>query len=94
MAISSSVAAGRVPDDGPLVLVHGGAWDIPQDETEAHLDGLDRALRIGQRALERGLASLDAVVEVVAALEDHPAFDAPDAAPSSTATVSRSWTPG
>ncbi|PAP78773.1 hypothetical protein BSZ37_13160 [Rubrivirga marina] len=74
--MSSSVVAGRVPGDGPLVLVHGGAWDIPQDETEAHLDGLDRALRIGQRALERGLASLDVVVEVVAALEDHPAFDA------------------
>ena len=58
------------------MLVHGGAWDIPQNETEAHLDGLHRALRVGRRALERGQACLDIIVEVVAALEDHPAFDA------------------
>jgi len=57
-------------------VVHGGAWDIPGDETEAHLDGLHRALRVGRRALDRGRPSLDVVVEVVAALEDHPAFDA------------------
>lgn len=76
MATSSRAVAGRVPGEGPVVLVHGGAWDIPRDETEAHLDGLHRALRVGRRALERGQASLDVAVEVVAALEDHPALDA------------------
>jgi len=58
------------------VLVHGGAWDIPLGETEAHEAGLVRALRLGRRAVERGLSALDIAVEVVAALEDHPAFDA------------------
>ena len=73
---SSTIARGAVDGEGPLVLAHGGAWDIPPDETDAHLDGLDRALRVGRRALERGRPALDVVVEVVAALEDHPAFDA------------------
>ena len=58
------------------MLVHGGAWDIPREETEAHEEGLRRALRVGRRALERGRPALDIAVEVVAALEDHPAFDA------------------
>ncbi len=61
---------------GPLVLVHGGAWDIPLDETDAHLDGLERALRVARRAVERGADALVVAVEAVAALEDHPAFDA------------------
>lgn len=65
-----------MPGDGPLVLVHGGAWDIPLDETDAHLEGMERALRIGRRAVERGMEALQIVVEVVTALEDHPAFDA------------------
>ena len=76
MATSSSVVTGAVLGEGPIILVHGGAWDIPGEETEAHLDGLHRALRVGRRALDRGRSSLDVVVEVVAALEDHPAFDA------------------
>ena len=76
MATSSDPVAGIVPGDGPLVLVHGGAWDIPLDETDAHLEGMERALRVGRRAVERGLDAVHTVVEVVAALEDHPAFDA------------------
>ncbi len=68
--------SGNVPGRGPLVLVHGGAWDIPADETDAHLDGLERALRVARRAVERGADALSVAVEAVAALEDHPAFDA------------------
>jgi len=70
------VRTGTVDGEGPVVLVHGGAWDIPTDEVDAHLDGIDRALRVGRRALERNRSALDVVVETVAALEDHPAFDA------------------
>ncbi len=70
------VHSGAVAGEGPLVLVHGGAWDIPTDETDAHVDGMTRALRVGRRAVERGLGALAVAVEVVAALEDHPAFDA------------------
>ena len=62
--------------DGPAVLVHGGAWDIPDDELAAHRDGL--ALRSPHRRQRPrgGRAALDVAVEVVAALEAHPAFDA------------------
>ncbi|MEM1117513.1 MAG: isoaspartyl peptidase/L-asparaginase [Bacteroidota bacterium] len=73
---TSDVVLGTVPASGPLLLVHGGAWDIPGDEVEAHLDGIRRALRVGRRVLDAGRPALDVVTEAVAALEDHPAFDA------------------
>ena len=76
LATSSNVVAGSVPGDGPLVLLHGGAWDIPDADVEAHRDGLDHALRRARRAVEAGRDALATVVEAVAALEDHPAFDA------------------
>lgn len=78
LAISSEapIRSGTIDGKGPLVLVHGGAWDIPDEEVAAHEEGLDRALRVGRRALERGGLAIDIVTEVVAALEDHPAFDA------------------
>ena len=72
----AAVASGEIVGEPPLLLLHGGAWDIPTDETAAHLEGMDRALRVGRRALERGRTALDVVAEVVAAMEDHPAFDA------------------
>lgn len=71
-----TVVSGQIEAEAPLVLLHGGAWDIPTDELDAHLDGMGRALRVGRRALDRGRTALDVVVEVVVALEDHPAFDA------------------
>lgn len=70
------VVRGAVVGSGPMLLVHGGAWDIPSAEVEAHLDGLRRAVHVGRRALAAGRPALDVVTEVVAALEDHPAFDA------------------
>lgn len=75
-ATSSSPRSASVPGAGPLVLVHGGAWDIPDDGLAEHLDGLERALRLARRAFERGRTALEIAVETVAALEDHPAFDA------------------
>ncbi len=71
-----TVVSGRVDLGTPLILLHGGAWDIPADEIDAHLDGMARALRVGRRALDRGRPALDVVAEVVVALENHPAFDA------------------
>lgn len=60
----------------PAVLVHGGAWAIPPEETDAHLDGLRRALARARQLAERGASALDIVTETVAVLEAHPAFDA------------------
>src|SRR5205085_2696788 len=34
------------------LIVHGGAWDIPDDEAEAHRDGCRSALDTGWQALE------------------------------------------
>ena len=75
-ATTSNVVSATVPGDGPIVLLHGGAWDIPHGETGAHLDGLARALALGRRGVGRGDAALAVAVDAVAALEDHPAFDA------------------
>ena len=69
--VSGATAAGR-----PALLVHGGAWGIPDDECADHLDGLARALARGRHVLERGGSALDAVEVAVVALEAHPAFDA------------------
>lgn len=63
------------------IAVHGGAGDIPpheltpQREAEYHA-GLEHALRAGQRVLDGGGTSLDAVVAAVQSLEDNPLFNA------------------
>ncbi|MEM1056891.1 MAG: isoaspartyl peptidase/L-asparaginase [Bacteroidota bacterium] len=56
--------------------MHGGAWAIPREETDAHLDGLGRALARARQLAERGWSAMEIVVETVAVLEAHPAFDA------------------
>ena len=60
----------------PLLVVHGGAWDIPDDEVQAHLVGIRNALEKGWTCMTRGGTSLEAVEESVALLEDDPTFDA------------------
>jgi L-asparaginase / beta-aspartyl-peptidase len=58
------------------LIVHGGAWAIPDDEVAAHRDGCRRACAIGWQVLEHGGSALDAVEAAVRLLEDDPAFDA------------------
>jgi len=60
----------------PVLVVHGGAWDIPDDMVEAHLNGVRNASAAGWRVLERGGSALDAVEEAVVILEDDETFDA------------------
>lgn len=60
----------------PIILVHGGAWAIPDEACEAHQQGVEKAAAAGWKALARGASSLDAVEEAVATLEDDPTFDA------------------
>jgi len=62
--------------DGPVILVHGGAWDIPDTAIEDHLDGLKTAVAAGRRSLESGASAVDIAADVVAAMESHGAFDA------------------
>src|SRR6202043_1092642 len=60
----------------PVLVVHGGAWAIPDDMVEAHLNGVRNAAAAGWRALEHGGSALDAVEEAVVVLEDDETFDA------------------
>ena len=60
----------------PAFIVHGGAWDIPDDDVEAHLAGCRRAAQIGWSILQAGGSALDAVEAAIRWLEDDPTFDA------------------
>lgn len=58
------------------LIVHGGAWNIPDDLLNAHRTGVARALELGWSILERGGTALEAVEQVIRTMEDDPTFDA------------------
>jgi beta-aspartyl-peptidase (threonine type) len=60
----------------PVLVVHGGAWAMPDDMVEAHIRGVSNALAAGWRVLERGGSALDAAEEAVVIMEDDDTFDA------------------
>jgi L-asparaginase / beta-aspartyl-peptidase len=60
----------------PVLVVHGGAWAIPDDMVDAHLNGVRNAIAAGWRVLERGGTALDAVEHSVVILENDETFDA------------------
>jgi beta-aspartyl-peptidase (threonine type) len=60
----------------PVLLVHGGAWAIPDDQIEAHLNGVRNARSAGWRVLERGGTAIEAVEAAIVVMEDDPTFDA------------------
>jgi beta-aspartyl-peptidase (threonine type) len=60
----------------PVLVVHGGAWAMPEDVIAAHERGVRKALAAGWRVLEKGGPALDAVEETVATMEDDDTFDA------------------
>jgi len=66
-----------LPTD-PVLVIHGGAWAMPDDMVDAHLNGVNNALAAGWRVLnsERGGTALDAVEEAVVIMEDDETFDA------------------
>lgn len=60
----------------PILLVHGGAWAIPDDMVEAHQRGVSNALSAGYAQLQKGASAVDAVEAAVSVLEDDDTFDA------------------
>src|SRR6202045_813811 len=60
----------------PVLVVHGGAWAMPDDMVDAHIRGVNNALAAGWRVLEPGGSALDAVEEAVVIMEDDETFDA------------------
>jgi hypothetical protein len=60
----------------PVLLIHGGAWAMPDDAVAAHERGIAAALSAGWAALQRGGTSVDAVEAAVTVMEDDDTFDA------------------
>ncbi|MBM2845485.1 MAG: Peptidase [Bacteroidetes bacterium] len=58
------------------LVVHGGAWDIPDDLVEAHREGVHRALKAGWSILHKGGTAVDAVESAIMMMEDDDTFDA------------------
>jgi beta-aspartyl-peptidase (threonine type) len=67
----------HVKSSSPLSLVlHGGAWNIPDDLVEPHRKGLRIAMKAGWGVLKKGGSAVDAVVESIGIMEDDETFDA------------------
>jgi len=60
----------------PLILVHGGAGDVPPERRERHAAGCLEAARAGGKILAAGGSAVEAAVAAIAVLEDDPAYNA------------------
>lgn len=60
----------------PVVLVHGGAGDIPDSRVVGKLAGVRRAARRGYKVLCNGGSVIDAVQAAVQDMEDDEHFNA------------------
>ncbi len=60
----------------PVLLIHGGAWAMPDEAIEAHQRGVANALAAGYALLARGATAVDAVQAAVTVMEDDDTFDA------------------
>jgi len=58
------------------MLVHGGAWAIPDNVVESHLQGVRAAAAAGFEVLREGGSCLDAVEAAVVWMEEDETFDA------------------
>lgn len=58
------------------MIVHGGAWAIPDDQVDAHARGCLEAVQAGYGVLHSGGLALDAVQAAIRIMEDDPIFDA------------------
>lgn len=59
-----------------MIVIHGGAWAIPDKLEVASREGVKNAARVGWEVLRKGGTAVDAVMEAVKVLENDPAFDA------------------
>lgn len=60
----------------PVIIVHGGAWFVPEGKEAAYRDGCRVAALAGWDVLQGGGSALDAVEAAVRVLEDDPTYDA------------------
>lgn len=69
-------AAERLKKNDPVIVVHGGAWNIPKKTWPAHIEGCQAGCLAGLEVLQSGGSALDAVEAAVRVLESDPTFDA------------------
>lgn len=74
--VTARLARAETPKPRFCIAVHGGAGSSMPASARIYRRGIRRATRIGQRILQRGGTSLDAVEASVKYLEDHPYFNA------------------
>ncbi|MGH7394257.1 MAG: isoaspartyl peptidase/L-asparaginase, partial [Candidatus Methylomirabilales bacterium] len=60
----------------PVLLVHGGAGQVPEDGGTGAREGLEVAASLAWRVLEGGGPAMEAVLAAVQALEVDPRFNA------------------
>src|SRR3982074_3819097 len=60
----------------PVLLIHGGAWAMPDDAVAAHEDGIANALAAGYALLEKGSRAVEPLDAALAMMEDDETFDA------------------
>lgn len=60
----------------PCIIVHGGAWAIPDAWKESSVSGVKKAAQKGYECLLKGGTAVDTVETAVRILEDDPTFDA------------------
>ena len=60
----------------PVLLIHGGAWAMPDDAVAAHERGIANALAAGWEVLSKNGSALDAIEAAITVMEDDDTFDA------------------
>jgi beta-aspartyl-peptidase (threonine type) len=60
----------------PALIIHGGAWNIPDEAVDDCRAGIRRALEAGWKVLSGPGAAMDAIEAAIVVLEDDPTFDA------------------
>ncbi len=60
----------------PSLIIHGGAWNIPDEAVQDCRAGIGRALESGWKVLSASGSALDAVEAAIVILENDPTFDA------------------
>ncbi len=60
----------------PSLIIHGGAWNIPDEALEDCRAGIQRSLTAAWKILSSGGAAMDAVEAAIVILEDDATFDA------------------
>src|SRR6201994_2881631 len=60
----------------PVLLIHGGAWAMPDNAVAAHERGIANALTAGWTVLSKNGSALDAIEAAITVMEDDDTFDA------------------